>query len=64
MLRNVILQDAFGMLSFLRLFGLRIDGRRLKSLRINLDTICCMFRIVEKMGKMQWFFDEKVVSPK
>jgi len=30
MLRNGIFQDSFGMLSFLRLIGLRIDGRMLQ----------------------------------
>jgi hypothetical protein len=29
------LQDTFGMLSFLRLIGLRIDGRMYKFLRMN-----------------------------
>ena len=43
MLRNGILQDSFGMLSFLRLIGLRIDGRMLgffggKSK--SLDIVC------------------------
>jgi hypothetical protein len=32
MLRNGILQDSFGMLSFLRLMGLHIDGSMLESL--------------------------------
>jgi hypothetical protein len=30
MLRNCILQDTFGMLSFLRLIGLRIDGSSMR----------------------------------
>ena len=30
MLRNGILQDSFGMLSFLRLVGLRINGRSIQ----------------------------------
>jgi hypothetical protein len=30
MLRNGILQDSFGMLSFLKLIGLRIDGSMLE----------------------------------
>ena len=39
MLRNGILQDSFGMLSFLRLIGLRIDGRMLGVLLNSLNTI-------------------------
>ena len=33
MLRNGILQDSFGVLSFLRLIGLRLDGRMLEKSR-------------------------------
>ena len=37
MLRNGILQDTFGMSSFLRLIGLPIDGSSVKFLRRNRD---------------------------
>ena len=35
MLGNGVLQDRFGMLGFLSLIGLRIDGRIIKFLRMN-----------------------------
>ena len=54
MLQTEFSHDTFGMLSFLRLVGLRIDGRMLKFLGMNRGTIGSamlpMVRWIERLG--------------
>ena len=58
MLRNGILQDTFGMLCFLRLIGLRINGRMLHFWGQNWHHY--LWYIKEKAGVTQ---DRKKINP-